>query len=266
MQIKKFSGEYQNFSPKKIYKSNKQAGGSSKLAKETLDIVKKKIHKDITTKEILKIVLSNLGKKPGVSEKYDLKRAMMSLGPTGFPFEKYFAKILQHYGYETKVGTKIKGKMILHEVDIVANKNKKFMIECKYHNQLGIITRLHPAMYTYARFLALKQQRFDQPWLVTNTKCSLDAKRYAKGVGLKITGWSYPEKESLQKLISEKNLYPITILKELTNKTKEILFENNIITLKDFEAYPFLNLTKRLNISKKETTALLKEVDEILAI
>ena len=66
------------------------------------------------------------------------------------------------------------------------------MIECKYHNEQGKPTRLQPAMYTYARFLDLTK-RLDQPWLVTNTKCSRDAKEYAKGVGLKITSWKYPE-------------------------------------------------------------------------
>ncbi len=260
MQVIKYSGDKEPFYPKKIFKSIRHAGGSSRLAKETVNLVKKKIYGDISTKEILKIILKNLEKEPGVSEKYDLKRAIMNLGPTGFPFEKYFAKVLNHYGYETKVGSKIRGKMIFHEVDIVAKKNKKFMIECKYHNQAGIITRLHPAMYTYARFLALKQQKFDQPWLVTNTKCSIDARRYAKGVGLKITGWSYPEKESLQKLISKKNLYPITILKELNNRTKEILFENNIITLRDMNE---INL-KKARIPEKQIIVILKEVKEII--
>jgi len=264
MQVIKSSGNKEPFSQKKILRSIKNAGGSSRLAKETIKQVRQKIHNEITTKEILKIILNNLKKEPGIAEKYALKQAIMGLGPTGFPFEKYFAKILEHYGYKTKVGIKIKGKMILHEVDIIAEKKKKYMIECKYHNEPGTITKLHPAMYTYARFLALKNQKFDMPWLVTNTKCSRDAISYAKGVGLKITGWSYPEKNSLQELISKKNIYPITILNELKDKTKEILFNNNIITLKDLEKYSTTDLRIKLKIPEKEGTPLLNEVREIL--
>jgi hypothetical protein len=105
----------------------------------------------------------------------------MSLGPSGFPFEIYFAKILENYNYKTKVDNIIPGKIILHEVDIIAEKNKKkYMIECKYHNEIGVHTKLHVAMYTYARFLDVK--KYDIPWLVTNTKCVDVALDYAKGV------------------------------------------------------------------------------------
>jgi len=265
MDVIKFSGEKETFNPKKIYASIKDAGGSNRLAKETITIVRKNLHKDITTKEILDIVLENLKKEPGISEKYNLKGAIMSLGPTGFPFEEFFAKLLEYYGYKTKTDNKLKGKIIYHEVDIVAEKNKKFMVECKYHNESGTLTRLQPAMYTYARFLDLKRQKFDKPWLVTNTRCSTDARQYAKGVGLKITSWKYPKGESLGELIEKKSLYPITILNYLTNKMKEKLFSLNIIMLKDFEKYNPKELKSKTNFSEKEIELLLKEVYEVLA-
>lgn len=264
MQVIKYSGEIEKFSTRKIHNTIREAGGSSKLANDAIREVKKKYHRNITTKEILEILLNFLKKEPGVSERYNLKRGIMDLGPTGFPFEKYFSKILEHYGFKTKVGTKIKGKKIYHEVDIIAEKDKKFMIECKYHNELGTTTRLHPAMYTYARFLDLKRHKFDKGWLVTNTKCSEDAKLYAKGTGLKITSWKYPKNQSLQKLIEKKNLYPITILMNITPEIKEKLFEHDILTIKDFEKYSEEELKHKLNISEEKTKEILKEVYEIL--
>lgn len=264
MQVIKYSGDIEKFSAKKIYATIRDAGGSKQLANDAIKEVKKKYHKNITTKEILEILLKFLKKEPGVSEKYNLKRAIMDLGPTGFPFEKYFAKILENYGFQTKVGVKIKGKIIYHEVDIIANKKKKYMIECKYHNESGTITRLHPAMYTYARFLDLKRHQFYKGWLVTNTKCSDDAKLYAKGSGLKITSWKYPENQSLQKLIERNNLYPITVLTTIDSKIKEKLFENGIFMIKDFEKYSEEELKHKLNINEEKTKAILKEVYEIL--
>ena len=265
MEIQKSSGEFQRFSPKKIYHSVLDAGGSKKLANNAVKEIKRLLHERISTEEILKILLNFLKKEPGVSQRYDLKRAIMSLGPTGFPFEQYFAKLLNYYGYKTRLNSKLKGKKIIQEVDIIAMKNKKFMIEAKYHNEIGIITRLHPAMYTYARFLDLKKYNFDQPWLVTNTKCSRDAVEYSKGVNLKITSWNYPKKESLKKMISNEGLYPITILKSLSPKLKEKLYEEKMVTLKDLEKYSPEALRKKFQLKEKEASNLLKEINEILS-
>jgi hypothetical protein len=266
MKVIKSTGEKENFNPKKVYRSIKHAGGSTKLAKEAEKLIKEKYENNISTQEILKILLNFLKKEPGVSERYDLKRAIMQLGPSGFPFEDFFAGILKYYGFKSKTGNKIKGKKIYHEVDIVAEKKKKFMIECKYHNDPGKYTDLQPAMYTYARFLDIKKQGFHQSWLVTNTRCSKDAKNYSKGVNQKITSWNYPEKTSLQKLIEKSKLYPITILKNLKNETKEKLYKAKILVAKDLLNYSLEDLKQKTHLSEKEIIKILEEVKEICKI
>ena len=265
MQVIKRSGEFEKFNPKKIYYSVREAGGSKFLAKEAMHRIRLFYHKNVTTDEILDILLKFLKKEPGVSERYDMKRAIMSLGPSGFPFETFFASLLKHYGYDVKTDIKLKGKMIYQEVDIVAQKGSaKFMIECKYHNEAGIITKLHPALYTYARFLDLNQYNFDQPWLVTNTKCSNDAKKYAEGVNLKITSWNYPKYESLQSLIENQKLYPITILKSLPSGIKERLYSSKILIIRDFLNYSPKQLQQMLSLSENEVRKILQKVSDIL--
>lgn len=264
MKVIKSSGDIQDFSERKIFSSIKEAGGSTKLAKDAIKEVKKKYTKNISTQKILEILIDFLKKEPGVSERYDLKRAIMDLGPSGFPFEKFFSKILKEYGFETKVGQKLKGKKIIHEIDIIAKKKKKFMIECKYHNHRGTITRLHPSMYTYARFLDLKKYNFDFSWLVTNTKCSPDAINYAKGVKQKITSWKYPKKQSLEKLIERKKLYPITILHSIDENLKHKLFEKNIIILKDFEKISEEELKQNFKITEEKAKEIIKDIYQIL--
>lgn len=260
MQVIKYSGEVEQFNPRKIYRSILEAHGSRHLANEAIAEVKRYYHKNITTEEILNILINFLKREPGVSERYDLKRAIMSLGPSGFPFEIFIANLLKHHGYKTEAGVKLKGKMIYQEVDVVAQRGKKFMIECKYHNEPGIITKLHPAMYTYARFLDLQKYRFDQPWLVTNTKCSHDARKYAEGVNLKITSWNYPKNSSLQILIDEKKLYPITILKSLPDGIKEKLYSSKILITKDLLDYSQKELMRKLNLSEKEVGKIIEQV------
>lgn len=264
MKVTKSSGDVQEFSEKKIYSSVKEAGGSSKLAKEAIKEVKKNYTKNMPTKKILQILIEFLKKEPAVSEKYDLKRAIMDLGPSGFPFEKFFSKILKEYGFETKVGQKIKGKRIFHEVDVIAKKKKKFMIECKYHNHKGTITKLHPAMYTYARFLDLKKHNFDSSWLVTNTRCSPDALNYSKSVKQKVTSWKYPKKQSLEKLIERKKLYPITILHSIDENLKHKFFEKDLIILKDFEKISQEELKIEFNLTEEKAKEIIKDIYQIL--
>ncbi|MEK6936075.1 MAG: ATP cone domain-containing protein [Nanoarchaeota archaeon] len=234
----KASGEKEEFDKKKIERTTLKAGASKRLAKEIANKIERKVYEGITTKEILEIALKSLKDKPEVALRYDLKRAIMSLGPSGFPFEKFFAAVLENHDYKTKVGLILRGKATTHEVDILAEtkENKKYIIECKYHNQLGTYTDSKVAMYTYARFLDLynnPKNKINQGWLVTNTKCTPHAIQYAKGVGLKITSWQYPSNESLQKLIMKKRLYPITILKSINSTIKEKLSQANIILARD---------------------------------
>ncbi len=264
MQVIKSSGETEKFNSKKIYYSVLEAKGSKKLAKEAMQEVKKRFRENFSSQEILTFLMKFLKKEPGVSERYDLKRAIMSLGPKGFFFEKYFAQILNNYEYKTQIGQKLKGKNILQEVDVTAIKEKKILIECKYHNQRGTITRLHPAMYTYARFLDLQKHNFDEPWLVSNTRASDDAINYGKGVGLKVISWDYPKEFSLRKLIEDKKLYPITIVKEINDKTKEMLYEQNITLAKDLLPLSIEDLKKKTLVNDKEAQDILNEVKAIL--
>lgn len=264
MYIIKSSGEKQRFSPKKIYQSIMDAGASKSLARETTNIVKSKARNGITTQEIYEIVIKNLKKQKGTAERYNLKKSIMSLGPTGYIFEKYFSKLLNEFGYKTEVGRKLKGKNVEQEIDVIAeNKKEKYMVECKYHNESGIYTGLKVAMYTYARFLDIKKYDFKQPWLATNTNCSFDAIGYARGVDLRLTSWKYPENESLRDMIEEKKLYPITIL-NINEEQRNKFISNNIILLKQILEKSSSEISKHTGIKIKELENLKKEGQAIL--
>lgn len=256
MEIIKASGAKEKFSREKLFQSLKRAGAQTKLAEKICARVAKNIHSGSNTEEILNQALSCLEKEnPILAARYNLKSAIMELGPTGFPFEKYIAEILEEYGYDTKVGRQVQGYCVNHEVDVIARKDtsagsgqgkEHFMVECKYHNSRGSRSDVKVAMYTYARFLDIKkawekikghETMFHQAWLVTNTKCTSQAIRYSRCVGLKIISWHYPKNESLEYLIEKKGLYPITILPSLKRYTKEKLAQEGLILAKDLLKY-----------------------------
>jgi len=268
VQIMKANGTLTDFKKSKIEKTILKAGGSKELAKEVSGKVSKRIKRGTRTKEILKLTLKSLKKQPYIAMRYDLKRAIMSLGPHGFTFEEFFSQLLQNYDYETKVGQILKGKATTHEVDIIAKKNKKFMIECKYHNRAGKHSDSKVAMYTYARFLDLhnnKKNKFNQGWLVTNTKCTYHAIEYANGVDLRITSWKYASKneKNLQELIEFRRLYPITILSSVVGNIKESLARAKIVLAKDIITYNIKELKEKTRLKEKDLRKVLKEANEV---
>jgi len=253
--IVKSSGEREAFSSEKVYKACIRVGASPILAKSITDQIKGILHDGISTREIYHEV-KRLLEASGVeaAARYSLKEALIRLGPAGFPFETYIGELLEEYGYETKLRTIVEGFCVKHELDIIAlekagSGSRTHMIECKYHNASGIITGVKEVMYTYARFLDLKEGwahgkciRFDQAWLVCNTKSSIDAQAFARCKGIRLLCWRYPEGEGLESLIDRKALYPITVLPSLRNEYVGEFSRNKIMLVKDLARYDLKKL------------------------
>ncbi len=263
MYVIKASGEKEKFLPSKLYATLVRAGADGKIANSIVDHVKKEVYDGITTQEILNHALALLrDQKPEISARYNLKRAIMNLGPTGFPFERFFAAVLQNYGYETQTGKIVKGKIITHEVDVIAKNKKTYMVECKYHNAIGIYTDVKVALYTYAALLDMKD-KFDGAWIATNTRCSEQAKQYARGMGIKITSWEYPEGESLRDLIEKKKLYPLTVLRSLDHDVNWKLSDAGIFLTKDLIEMDFNKLKSKTKLPETILKRLVSDAQSL---
>ncbi|KKQ34633.1 MAG: ATP-cone domain-containing protein [Microgenomates group bacterium GW2011_GWA2_37_6] len=234
--VLKADGTFESYDENKLLSSIKRAGIPGSLHSQVLNHIKSKLYENIPTSEIYKHIEEFFIKENDVysKTKYSLKRAIMDLGPTGFPFESYVSEILKVLGFQVEVGTYLIGKCVKHEVDVLAkNQNEKIMVECKFHNKSGIKSDLHVSLYTKARFEDLKQKHnFSKAMLVTNTKISLDALSYANCEGIRILSWSYPDGESLRDLIEKYKLYPITQLSFLSLSQKQQLLNQKIVLMK----------------------------------
>jgi hypothetical protein len=262
MQVIKASGRKEKFRPNKIYQSLKRAGASNQIAKKVSNEIKENAYNNIPTEKILNLALQELKNYPNACAKYNLKHSIMQLGPAGYPFEKYFAAILEAHGFKVEVGKIVKGKYINHEIDVSAVKDKRYLVEAKFHNHQGIHTGAKTALYIYARFLDLKKH-YDQPWIVTNTRISPDVIKYSRGVNMKVTAWSYPHKENLQQLIESKQLYPITILRSVKGKTKDRLSHVRIVIAKDLLKLNHSQIKHKTGLSDKIINNMLNEVKQI---
>lgn len=265
----KATGEIEPFSEEKVLMSIRRAQVPLDMQDVVLKNIKNKLYDNIKTSEIYKTITDSLehSNHPYSKAKYSLKRAIMDLGPTGYPFEDYVAEVLKSRGYITTVRTIVKGFCISHEIDIIAHKESPreegtTIIEVKFHNSLGIRTDIHVALYTKARFDDIKKRHgFGDVWLVTNTKATSDAIAYANCVNMKIISWNYPEGESLRDLVTQSNLHPITVLTNLSEFQKQQLLNEHIILCKTICQKP--DILDTLGISEAQKEKILHEAQFI---
>ena len=198
----------------------------------------------MTTKEIYKKAFKLLKRgEPSHAARYHLKKGIMELGPSGFPFEKYLSEILKHEGYRVKTNQIVEGACVNHEIDIIAEKdNNYFMIECKYHNQNGYKCNVEIPLYIHSRFNDIEKKReqnkiqnlkFHQAWVATNTQFTGDAITYGTCAGMYLLGWSYPKNNSLKQRIDASGLHPVTCLTTLTRREKQSLLDKLIVLSRD---------------------------------
>ncbi len=265
--VVKNSGERQQFDQKKVEYALIRSGANPKLAREVAWEVESQIFDGISTSKVYQLAFKILSKHDNSSAtRFGLKLAIMRLGPTGFPFEKYMSRVLDAYGYNTMINQNLMGTCVEHEVDIVAQKDEqKYMVECKYHNQLGIFTGLKEALYTQARFedLADGGHSFTHPWIICNTKITSTAIQYGTCKNMKMTAWGYPEKENLQDLIEAKRLYPMTILRTVTDEVKNKLARHDLLLTQDLLKLEPAKLSKLSGISEKRMAPILDELHQI---
>jgi Holliday junction resolvase len=272
--IVKASGEREPFSEKKFRSSLKKTGASQQTIDKITKKVKKKLYDGISTSKIYDYAHKLLRKRSRpAAGKYSIKKAIMHMGPSGYPFEKLVAEILKTQGYNVQTGRKIKGFCVTHEVDVVAHKKgKKIVAECKYHNRHGIKSDVVTALYVHSRFEDIKKEWNTRKgeknikkegWLITNTRLTSDAKKYLKCVGLTAIAWNYPKKNSLEDLITEAGLHPLTTLTTLSNSNKKDLLRKNIILCKELIKSP--KKLQSIGLRKRRIDTVVDEAKKVCA-
>lgn len=242
------------------------------LIERVIKTVERKIYDGIQTSELFKIVFSELKKiKRNVAGKYNLKRSIMDLGPSGFPFEKFIAALWLSDGFSVTTGQIIRGECVSHEVDVIARRGElKEFIECKHHIIGGKICNLKTALYVYARFLDIKKKQISAPndeirsytmWLVTNTRFSSDALKYGSCAGLGLLSWDHPPKNGLRERIDRAGLHPITCLTSVSENHKKRLMDFGITLVRDLVNEP--EVLEKIGVKKEKTQQVLEEASEI---
>ena len=138
----KSTGERERFSLTKLRRSLVRSGADKETVETVISHIIPELHDGMKTSQIYKHAYSILKKsKYPVAIRYSLRKAVMELGPSGFPFERYVAEVLRRKGYRAQTGVILPGFCVSHEVDVLMEKdNRHIFAECKFHNQQGIKT------------------------------------------------------------------------------------------------------------------------------
>ncbi len=271
-QVIKSSGDKQAFSHKKLEDSLRLAGATDGLIYLVLRKLQGQIFDGIPTSEIYRKAHFLLRKElRSVAARYSLKKAVMSLGPDGYAFEKLVSEIFRAHGYEVQTGVMLEGYCVQHEVDVVGKKpGHEIMVECKFHNEPGKICSVQVPLYVKSRFDDIANKRRQQNavseiayegWIFTNTRFSSDALKYGTCANLRLVGWDQPDSKNLKEMIEKPGLYPVTALTGLTKGQKDILVGQGIILCTQLAVRS--DLISQLGFTAKRTEELIREIDDL---
>lgn len=273
MYIQKADGNVEEFKVDKLERSLRKAGATSAQIREVVRNIELDLTEGMRTQEIYRKAFELLRAfDEPVAAKYSLRRAVFSLGPTGFPFEDFLGKIFESEGYTTKRRLMIEGCCVTHEIDIAAySQSDSFVGEAKFHAHPGIKSDLQTVLYSRARFLDLESKRICiedtcgiiSYYVITNTKFTSEAIKYAECVGLNLLSWHYPAVNSLRERIERANLYPITVLVNLSNAQKQQLLQAGVILCDELIANK--EWVRSFKLSPVKTEALLNELHTLVA-
>jgi len=160
MKIVKHSGSIVDFNRDKLRNSLLKSGADTHTVEDVLSAINEQIYEGITTKKIYKLAF-NLLKKSSNSHaaRYNLRTAIQQLGPAGFFFEKYIARLFISEGYLAQTNLFLSGRCVGHEVDVAVMKNDYVeMIECKFHARNETNSDVKVPMYILSRFNDLKDR------------------------------------------------------------------------------------------------------------
>jgi len=267
--VSKANGHKELFDPQKLMLSLVLAGAEHSVAEAIAREVESHAMENMTSNEIFSKAFEILHTaERRIAARYSVRRAIAELGPTGFPFEKFVGDIFLARGYIVLTDQMITGACAEHEVDVVAYSDTELiLVEVKFHNEVGIKSDLKVALYVKARMDDLgevplliggKERMLTAGWLITNTKFTQSALNYALCKNLKLVGWNYPDEGSLEDMINEYNLYPITCLASLDHFDRVTLIGKGVVLVTDIIKNP--DVLKDLNISDERIEHVMNEI------
>jgi hypothetical protein len=239
----KSDGSKEPFDARKLRDSLISARSSLDVADEIVASITATIKPNDTTARIYQAAHKLLAKRERpVASRYGMRRSLLELGPTGFPFERFVGELYRADGYSVMVGEMMYGACVSHEVDVVAwNDADVIALEAKFHNDLAFKTDTKVVLYVKARVddlqthshkIAGKSRMVTRGAIATNTKFTDTAETYAACVGIELLSWETPRGDNLYDRMGRHGIFPVSSLTTLKPHEKRAIAESGIVDTK----------------------------------
>jgi len=271
--VRKNNGDLVPFDIEKLKKGLQHSGAGDHEIERVIEKLQGEIYEGITTKRIYTIAYQILYKHSHrTAGRYRLKKALQQMGPTGYPFEHFVARLFEAQGYETETGVIVQGRCVTHEMDVIARKEGSILMgECKFHRSDNAKSDVKVSLYVHSRMqdIEAKMQADNelfntkfQPMLITNTRFTEDAQEYGICSGMRLISWDFPYGKSLKDMIDKAGFHPVTSLKSLTQKEKEGLMQDGIVLCREVATKP--GCLERFRIPETRRKRVIKEAEAMV--
>lgn len=273
MHVKKYSGELVPFDANSLRHSLARSGATNEQVDRVYRDIQEHLYDGISTRELYELAFDCLKHHKGAyAARYSLKKALRELGPEGFYFERWIAKLFADEGYRTVTSQTVQGHAVTHELDVVAAKGESLLaIECKFRNDVDAKISVTTPMYFMSRLRDIsdlpftffdRKRTFTDGWLVTNAYLTSDSKRFADYYKLNLLSWDYPTDKSIKLRVDDNGLYPVTCLTTLQATEKAGLLKQQCILVRDLIDNP--HFLEKLAIPSDKRSAILQEAQELV--
>lgn len=267
IEVRKSDGQREPYSRRKLRSSLRRAGASRSVVEEVVADLEPRLKEGISTGKLYRIARKALKQRSRPTAiTYSLKRALMDLGPSGFPFEQFCGRLFEAMGYRVTYNQFLQGRCVRHEIDVIAERDgRRLFAECKFHNRASYRNDVKLPLYVRARSLDLQasgEGAHDAFWVLSNTTFSEDALAYGECEGLILAAHNTDHYPLTRGLINEHGLHPVTCLGSLKVAHKRSLIEAGAVLCRDLLDQP--EYLDPLRLDEKQRQRVRQECREIL--
>jgi len=274
IRVRKADGALEPYDGSKVLRTALRMGLSRSRAEELVQEISSKVYDGIPTREILSLIREVACRlRPELSHLKDLREAISEMRPKP-DFEEYVRIVLRAAGYMVEPGRVLEGRCVDHEIDGIAFRDDEVLIvEVKHHVNPHSYTGLETVLELWAALEDLREgyrlgfhsYPFTSAILVCNTKISAHAERYARCKGIRYMAWNYPRALALRDLIHAHQIYPITMIKTISEAQAAKLGDRGIVAIHQLRELRRDELAEILGEGEEYSEQLMKLAEALLA-
>jgi hypothetical protein len=272
--VSKVDGRREQFDRGKIIATCLRLNATRDIAESVAAKVESNAYDGIPTREITRMIYRFLAEdRPEVRLQFDLRKAI-SLLRSKPDFEQYIRRLLSECGYKVIGPQIVKGRCVEHEIDAIASMNNETTyVEIKHHIWPHTYTGLDVFLQAQATFedltkgyeVGANEYPFRKAMMVCNTKLSNHARIYAECAHVSHIAWKSPPGKSLEGLIKQKKLYPITMDRILDARTEARLADAGVLLLRELAEPQVKELSKKTRLNPNKISRLASRARRIVA-